>query len=216
MLMSKNILVICAHPDDEVFGPGGTIAKYSGEGFSVDVVIFSYGEQSHPWLQKRFVIRTRIKEQKAAGSILGVKNTVFLGLREGYFKEDSKKKGVHSKISSIIRKAKPVKIFTHSVDDPHPDHNTVHITALEALDKSGHKCDVYTFDVWNPINIIKRKKARLYVDISGTFEKKLAALRCFRSQKASLISLLWSVYIKAIKSGIENRTRFAEVFYKVR
>ncbi len=212
----KNILVVCAHPDDEVFGPGGTMAKYSNEGFKVDAIIFSYGEQSHPWLKKKFVVDTRIKEQKKASELLGIKNTVFFGLREGYFKEGIEKESILKKLVSLIKRKKPVKIFTHSIDDPHPDHNIVHKTVLEALEKSKHKCDVYTFDVWNPVNIMKRKKPKLYVDISDTFGKKIGALKCFKSQKVSLISLLWSVYLKAVISGIENKTRFAEVFYKVK
>ena len=212
----KNILVICAHPDDEVFGAGGTIAKYSKEGFNVDVLIFSYGEQSHPWIKKYVVIETRKKESKEASKVIGIRNAEFFGLREGKFEEDARENRIQDKIASIIRKKKPVKIFTHSIDDPHPDHKIVHNTVLASMDKSGMKCDVYTFDIWNPINIRKIENPKLYVDISKTFGKKLEALKCFRSQKVSMISLLWSVYLRAVTHGIENRTRFAEVFYKVR
>jgi len=212
----KNILVICAHPDDEVFGAGGTIAKYSKEGFNVDVLIFSYGEQSHPWIKKYVVIETRKKESKEASKVIGIRNAEFFGLREGFFEEDSKRNNIYKKIAEIIREKKPVKIFTHSIDDPHPDHKIVHNTVLASMDKSGIKCDVYTFDIWNPINIRKTENPKLYVDISKTFGKKLEALKCFKSQKVSMISLLWSVYLRAVTHGIENRTRFAEVFYKVR
>lgn len=212
----KNILVICAHPDDEVFGPGGTIAKYAKEGAQVDVIIFSYGEQSHPWLRKKFVIETRKNEQKEASEILGTKTTTFLGLREGSFKEESGNKNVYSKISSMIKTKKPIKIFTHSSDDPHPDHKVVHKTVMKAIEQADYNCDVYTFDIWNPINLINRKKPKMYVDVSKTFGKKIEALKCFRSQKVSLILLLWSVYIKALVSGIESKNKFAEVFYKVR
>ncbi len=213
----KNILLVCAHPDDEVFGVGGTIAKYTEEGFRVHVLICSYGEQSHPWLRKRFVIETRINEQKAASQILGTSSTKFFGLREGYFEEDARKNKVQQKIASAIKSKKPVKIFTHSIDDPHPDHKITHRTALEALDMTKHKCDVYTFDVWNPVNLLKRKKPKLYVDISKTFNKKLEALKCFKSQRINtMVPLLWSVYARAIICGLENRTKFAEVFYKVR
>ena len=212
----KNILVICAHPDDEVFGAGGTIAKYSSEGFKIDVVIFSYGEQSHPWLKKYFVVETRIKESKEASKLLGTSSLTFFGLREGHFEEDSKNNKVYSKLAAIIKNRKPVKILTHSTDDPHPDHRIVNEAVIESLKKSKCKCDVYTFDIWNPVNIGKRKNPRLYVDISKTFSKKIKALKCFKSQKISMISLLWSVYTRAITGGIENRTRFAEVFYKIK
>ncbi len=212
----KNILVICAHPDDEVFGAGGTVAKYAQEGYKIDVIIFSYGEQSHPWLKKHFVVKTRIAESKDASRILGTKSLTFFGLGEGHFEEDSKTKDIHNKISAIIKRKKPVKIFTHSIDDPHPDHKTVYNTVLESLKKSRHKCDVYTFDIWNPVNLGKRKTPRLYVDISKTFSRKIEALKCFKSQKVSMVSLLWSVYTRAVTSGIQNSTKFAEVFYKAK
>jgi len=212
----KNIFVICAHPDDEVFGAGGTIAKYSKEGFNVDVMIFSYGEQSHPWLRKYVVMEMRKKESKEASKIIGVKNIEFFGLREGNFEEDAIKNNVYGKIAYAIKKKRPVKIFTHSADDPHPDHKTVHDSVLISLKKSGLKCDVYTFDIWNPVSIRKRGSPKLYVDISDTFGKKIEALKCFKSQKISMISLLWSIYLKAIVHGAENGTRFAEVFYKVK
>jgi len=214
--MAKNILVFCAHPDDEVFGVGGTIARYVKEGFKVSTTVFSYGEQSHPWIKKRFVVETRVKESQEASKVLGSERPMFLALREGYFAEDAKSRNVEKYISEQIRKANPVKIFTHSIDDPHPDHKITNEITLNALKKSGKDCSVYTFDIWNPFNVSKRKNPKLYVDISATFGTKIRALRCFRSQTASMISLLWSVYFKAIKSGIENRSKFAEVFYKVR
>jgi len=213
----KNILVICAHPDDEVFGAGGTVAKYAAEGYNIDVIIFSYGEQSHPWLKKHFVIETRIKESKEASKLLGTKSLLFFGLREGKFAEDVVKKDIYSRLASIIRKKKPEKIFTHSLDDPHPDHSIVHNSVLHSLKESGYACGIYTFDIWNPVNIGKRKFPRLYIDISKTFGKKIEALRCFKSQRINaMIPLLWSVYIRAITNGIQNGTRFAEVFYKIR
>jgi len=213
----KNILVICAHPDDEAFGAGGTVAKYAGEGYRVDVVIFSYGEQSHPWLKKHFVVKTRIAESKEAGKVLKTRSLLFFGLREGHFQEDAIKESVYGRIAGIIRQKKPLKIFTHSIDDPHPDHKIVHEVVLDSLKKSKHKCDVYTFDIWNPANIGKRKSPRLYVDISKTFGRKIEALKCFKSQTINaMVPLLWSVYTRAITNGIKNRTKFAEVFYKVK
>lgn len=211
----KNILVICAHPDDEVLGVGGTIAKYAAEGYNIDVIIFSHGEQSHPWLKKHFVIETRIKESKEASKILGIKSTLFLALREGKFEEDARANDVYNRLAGIIKRKKPVKIFAHSSDDPHPDHAIVNRTVLESIKKARCSCDVYTFDIWTPVNISKRKNPRFYVDISKTFGKKIEALKCFKSQMISMtIPLLWSIYLKAITNGIQNRTRFAEVFYK--
>ena len=45
----ESVLVVCAHPDDEVFGPGGTVARYSREGKTVRAFIFTDGEHRQPW-----------------------------------------------------------------------------------------------------------------------------------------------------------------------
>ncbi|MBW3022907.1 PIG-L family deacetylase [Candidatus Woesearchaeota archaeon] len=214
--MKKNILIFCAHPDDEVFGVGGSVAKYVNEGYRVKTVVFSYGEQSHPWIKKHFVIETRIKESEEASKVLGSEKPSFLGLREGHFSEDMKRKNAQKFLSGLIKRTCPSKIFTHSFDDPHPDHKLAHKITLDAVKKSGKKCSIYTFDIWNPFNVRKRKNPMLYVDISKTFGTKIKALRCFKSQTASMVSLLWSVYFKAIKQGIESGNRFAEIFYKVK
>jgi len=56
----------------------------------------------------------------------------------------------------------------------------------------------------------------MYVDITDTFKLKLKALRCFKSQWMTMISLLWSVYFRAIINGLDARCKYAERFYKIR
>ena len=215
-MRKESILVLCAHSDDQVFGVGGTIAKYAEEGKRVIVVIFSYGEKSHLWLKKKVTVKMRVKESKDAGKILGVEKTIFLGLEEGKFQRDIEEMEVHDKIYRLIRKYKPIKIFTHSRDDPLPDHSTLNKFVLELCNEIDYKGDVYSFDVWNPVKIVERNIPKIYVDISKTFSKKIRALRCFESQWMSMVSLLWSVYYRAIKNGIHAHCMFAEVFYKIR
>ena len=50
------MLVVCAHPDDNILGAGGTIAKYSSEGKKVITVIASYGESGNPWLKENVIL----------------------------------------------------------------------------------------------------------------------------------------------------------------
>ena len=57
-------LVFAAHPDDEVLGAGGTIAKLSREGEDIISVIFSYGEGSDPLKEPESLIQERVKESK--------------------------------------------------------------------------------------------------------------------------------------------------------
>lgn len=211
----ENILVICAHPDDEIFGVGGTVAKYAKEGKNVSCLIFSYGEMSHPWIKRVVQITTRVKESKEAGEYVGFRDTFFIGLKEGNFPEQFKRKRIGSRLRRIILEKKPTKIFTHGSDDPLPDHRAVLELVLNVLDRVKYKCDVYSFDIWN-FALRKNMAPRLVIDISGTFKTKVNALKIFKSQWVSLLSLMPMVYIRAIYNGLNIGTRYAEVFYKVR
>ena len=214
--MVETVLIFCAHPDDQIFGAGGTVAKYTKEGKKVMFIILSYGESSHPWFHKQITIDMRVNETLRADKLVGTKETVFFGLTEGNFSKEAKEYHIKSKIKNLIKKYKPSKIFTHTSSDPHPDHKATEKIVLEAFDSMKYHCDFYTFDVWNPLNIKRSTDPRLVVDISDTFKIKLKALKCFKSQKAALFSLLWSVYYRAILLGLQHNCKFAESFYKIR
>lgn len=211
-----SVLVICAHSDDQVLGVGGTIAKYAEEGKEVNIIVASFGEKSHPWLKKEVITETRVRESQKAAKILGITHTVFLGLEESKFKKEFIEKKTEPRLAEILKKYKPSKIFTHSPDDPLPDHNALSDFVIGFCRKTKYDGDVYCFDVWNPINIKKRDLPKMVVDISNTFKIKLKALRCFKSQKWNAILLLTlGVYWRAIKNGKQNKCKYAEVFYKI-
>ncbi|MBR9690749.1 hypothetical protein GOV08_03630 [Candidatus Woesearchaeota archaeon] len=215
--MSKeNILVFCAHSDDQIFGPGGTLAKYAKEGKDIYTYIFSYGQSTHPHLKKEVITKIRVDEAIKADKEIKGKGVRFFGITEGRFIEESIGKNLESEIINIIKRKKPSKIFTHNADEAHGDHRDVNKIVIEAFDKSNSKADLYAFDVWSPVTLAYRKNPKMVVDISKTFKIKLKALKCFKSQIVALITLLGSVYVKAIKHGLLNRHTFAEVFYKIR
>lgn len=214
--MKKSIMVCGAHPDDDMLGAGGTLAKYHEEGYHTTAVIFSYGELSHPWVKSKVTREIRTNEAKRAHEVVGCDEGIFFGLKEGNFKPEIKQKKIEDVLRKIIRQRNPKMIFTHSFDDPHPDHHAVYETVLKVVDSIKGKHEVYTFDIWNPMSVRRRYLPRLYVDVSRTFGKKIAALRCYKSQIKYIFHLIISVYVKAIKAGIENNCRFAESFYKER
>ncbi|MBW3017483.1 PIG-L family deacetylase [Candidatus Woesearchaeota archaeon] len=210
------VLVFCAHPDDEVLGVGGTIAKYAEEGVEVVTIIFSTGENSHPWMQKDVTIEMRDKETKKAHQILGLKESINLGLSDRNVKKEAENPEVHQRIIDLINNYSPEKIFTHAIDDPHKDHLNVYKVIKKIIDSINYKGDVYSFEVWNPLNLMKRNLPKMYVDISRTFPLKVKALKCFESQKMSILPLLPAVYTRAITAGFGAKCRFAEVFYKIK
>ena len=210
----ETILIFCAHPDDEIIGVGGTIAKYAQEGKRIISCIFSKGEMSHPWVQERHVRQVRTQESLVAGNIVGVQETIFLGLPDGKLSKIAEK--AVPEIKDIVRRYDPDKIFTHSQDDfIYRDHTAVHQAVMKALDEIDWKKAVYTFNIWF-MNLRRRNDPKLVVDISDTFKKKREALRAFTSQKLALLQLIPVVYAKAFMDGLSSDSRSAEIFYKVR
>ncbi|MGV8172417.1 MAG: PIG-L deacetylase family protein [Candidatus Woesearchaeota archaeon] len=212
----NSVLIVCAHSDDQVFGPGGTVAKYAKEGKKIHTVIFSYGEMSMPIHQREYAVKKRVKESLDVDKYLGGQGVVFLGLDEGKFSEQFLKRKMYPKIKKLILQYRPSIIFTHSIDDPLPDHRTLNKLLIETVDRMRYKCDIYMFDVWNIFNFKKRHYVKIIIDISDTFDMKIKALKMFTSQKLSLLTLMWSVYLRAWLSGREIKAKHAEVFYKIR
>jgi LmbE family N-acetylglucosaminyl deacetylase len=214
--MSKEtILVFCAHNDDQIIGAGGTLAKYAREGKEVIVYIFSFGESSHPHYHKEEIIKRRVKELHNADETLKISKSLFLGLQEGdFFNEFTKKKRKEILIRALTEK-KPTKIFTHSTDDPHKDHQAVNNIVLSIAKEVGYQGDILTFDVWNPFNLRNRNLPKLVIDIKETLPLKIKAFRCHGSQVPTLFIMMPSIYIRAIMTGLQYGQGYSEKFTKI-
>jgi len=216
MTKKETIIVFGAHSDDFVIGAGGTIAKSVQEGKKVISIVFSYGENSHPWLKEQIVQKIRSKEAFDASEVLGCE-TFFYGLKEMKFKEGYEKKDLETVFLKMINEEKPTKIFTHSNEDPHPDHQDVHQFTLQLFEKINFmpKPELYIYSVWNPVSF-RTKYPALYVDISKTFFTKLKALKTFRSQRVHVAYPFFLLMFRAVKSGFKIRKRFGEKFFRIK
>ena len=214
MSKKEKIMVFSAHSDDFVIGAGGTIANYAREGKKISAIVFSYGELSHPWLKQKVVQKMRYKETIDASKLLKCKS-LFYDLREGKFPEDYKEKNLKTTLIQLIEKQKPTKIFTHSHEDPHPDHKAVHEMTLEVYQELKEKPEVYMYSIWNPVSF-KTNYPSLYVDVSKTFSTKLKALWKFKSQKIHIFYPLALLLYKAVKDGFKMRKKFGEHFFRIK
>ncbi len=212
----KTILAIAAHNDDHVIGAGGALTKYAKEGMKVKTIICSFGEKSHPHLKKEVIRQRRIDESLKADKIMGGSGVVYLDIREGKFEEDFLKKKIAQKLAILIKKEKPVKIFTHDLDDAHPDHRAVHRLVMRLIEDGKIKCPVYSFDIWSLIKVRNRKVPKLVVDVGGTFHTKVKAFLVHESQALAIWLLLWKVIIKDWLSGRIYGHKYAEVFYRLK
>jgi len=209
------VLVCVAHPDDEVLGCGATIVKLSKKE-KVITVIFSYGDAWPPWMvDKKDLIKTRVKESKLAGEILGVNKTYFLGLKDTRIALDwsvEKEKALHR----LFEKYKPTKVFTHTARDKHKDHAAVNKIVNKELKKQellGRKIKKYYFEI-NFWSFINAGEPLIVFDVSKTFNKKLEAIDIFESQKSLMTLLKPMVIAKAYFYGKEHGYERAEYYFK--
>ncbi|MBW2963743.1 PIG-L family deacetylase [Candidatus Woesearchaeota archaeon] len=213
MAKKENILVICSHTDDHIIGAGGTIANYINEGKKVLAIVLSHGEKSHPWLKERFTRKFRAEEAQQASQILGC-DVKIMEMEDTKVMQDYPK--FKQELLKTVSRLKPAKIFTHNNEDPHPDHRAAYQITLDLVNDLPIKPEVYLFSVWSPLTLRKSHLPKMYVDISQTFNKKLKAIKCFQSQRASIYSLISSVFVRAVKNGLHTHTKYAEKFYKLK
>ena len=210
-----DILVLCAHNDDQVIGVGGTIIKYSKQGKIVKTVVFSYGEKIQPHMKTEVVSKIRKKEGNKSDRLLGGSGIIYLGLKDLTLAKELQQKEMQNKIAEIIKKEKPKKIFTHSSTDRHPDHKAVYNLVQEFIKTKKINCEVYSFDVWT-IFEVEKNKPKLVVDVTNNFEQKLEALFIQKSQRWIIFSLLFNICLKAIVNGWFYKGKYIEVFQKIK
>jgi len=130
----EKILVIVAHPDDEVLGMGGTIAKLASEGCEVHLLIVTDGSSSQykddPNLAK--IIEDKKNETQNCAKILGIKEVHYGNLPD--MKLDTIP---HISINRVIEKyideINPDTVFTHFWGDVNADHQNVYKSTLVAV-----------------------------------------------------------------------------------
>jgi LmbE family N-acetylglucosaminyl deacetylase len=193
----ERVMVVAAHPDDPEFGFGATVAKMSDEGAAVTYVICTDGSQGgeDPSVPDEELTATRYAEQRAAAEVLGVKEVVFLGFRDGHLAPNVE---LRRAIAREIRRYRPELVLTHSplraIDVPigasHPDHLAVGEATLAAVYPDARNPRAYPELLQEGLEAYKVKEvwlpgflsADLYVDASRYVDRKIEAISCHRSQ----------------------------------
>lgn len=162
---SGPVLVVAPHPDDEVIGPGGAIARHVDAGHAVTVLILTSGGATAAG--GRAVERAREAESLRACRHLGLRMApTFARL------PDADLAAHREQMAALIGRhgAAAATIYVPNLLDPHPDH----VAAALAVADADLGADVWGYDVWTPA------PATSLLDVSGVFARKQAALREYR------------------------------------
>ena len=178
--MNKSILVIAAHPDDEVLGCGGTIARHVIDGDTVNIVFMSDGVKSRI-NSTDDAVDNRKKAAINASKVLGLScEHIFLGFPDNSIDTIPLLELVQS-LEKVVQKFLPDVVYTHHAGDLNIDHQLTHDAAMTACRPLPGFCvkEIYSFEVLSSSEWSVKKPfiPNYFVDISTTFELKMLAIK---------------------------------------
>jgi len=185
----KNILVIAAHPDDEILGCGGTIARLSKQGSKINILILAEGITSRDEIRNRSKRQKQIenlrKHSKLASKDVGAKSITFLDYPDNQM-DTIPLLHIIKDIEKFILKFKPDTIFTHFDNDMNVDHTiTNKATLTAARSKPGSKVKkIYAFEIMSSTyyNPIANFNPNFHINIDKFLKIKLRALKRYKNE----------------------------------
>lgn len=237
-MKNKKILIVAAHPDDEVLGCGGTIARHAQLDQQVHLILMADGVTSRMYHPDRPMSRAqelklnkngiakRKKETKSSAKLLGIRaehiydfNLADQRLDQYPFLDLVKR------IEGIKQRIRPEIVYTHFWNDLNLDHQLTFQAVVTAFRPRAGQQNVSFFQFEVPestnLSVPLRKKAFVpdyFVDISRTIDLKIKALEIYESERREYPDMRSSRFIEecARERGKMRKLKFAEAFLKLK
>lgn len=221
--MTKKILVIAAHPDDEVLGLGGTIARHTQQQNQVSVLFLTDGVTA-----RHNVTEPQKAAARKACKILGVEDVYFANLPDQHL-DSLALIDIIKPIANLIKELCPEIVYTHHRGDANQDHRRIFEATLVAVRPfdGNPVSQVLCYEVgssteWGPPFTEWSFCPNIYVDISTTLEAKMDAVEAYRDTFQSELKPFphprspEAVRIYAQHRGVNVGMQAAEAFVLVR
>ena len=219
----ERVLAVLAHPDDVDFGAGGTVKAWTDAGVEVAYCLVTNGDAGgfDPDVPRSEIPAIRQAEQRAAGAVLGVTDVRFLGYRDG---ELTVSHGLRRDISRVIRQVRPQRMLIQTpernwarIPASHPDHMAAGEAAIQAVYPDARNPFAHTslladegLDAWSvrEVWVMGHPTLTHFVDVTDTFDRKIAALKAHVSQTAHMPDL--EGFVRGWGTSLAERAGFAE------
>jgi LmbE family N-acetylglucosaminyl deacetylase len=221
--MSRQILVVAAHPDDETYGLGGTIARHTQQRDQVSVLIMTDGVTA-----RHDVTEPQRAAARKACRALGAQDVYFANLPDQRL-DSVPLLEVIKPISGLVKELRPQVVYTHHRGDANQDHRAVFAATLVAVRPFGGNpvervlCyEVASSTEWGPPFMEWAFLPNVFVDIGATLEAKLRAVEAYRETFQSEVKAFphprspEAVRIYAQQRGITVGMQAAEAFVLAR
>ncbi len=228
----ERVLVVAAHPDDIDFGAAGTIATWTDAGIEVVYCVVTDGQSGGFDIDvpRSRIVEIRRGEQRAAGEIVGVHDIRFLGYVDG---ELVVAPDVVRRISATIRDVRPDRVLVPSTERDwariyrsHPDHLAAGEAALQAIYPAARNPFAFPelleqgLEPWTVREtwLMAHPSDNHAVDVTGTFDRKIAAILAHESQHPEPDSIAERMRLGLSATAERNQMggdRLAEGYYVV-
>lgn len=223
--MSKKILIVAAHPDDEVLGCFGTVSRFIKEGYEAYTLILGEGKTARDDKRvaenKKDELELLNTEIVKANDIIGIKKVFVESFPDNRF-DSVDLLDIIKVISKIKEEIKPDIIFTHYEHDLNIDHQITYKAVITATRPMEDECvkEIYSFEIlssteWNyPLSF----SPDTYYDISETIDLKINAMKKYISELCEYPHprSIEGIELNAKYQGMRIGKRYVEAFKSVR
>ena len=223
--MPKTILIVAAHPDDEVLGCFGTVARLTKEGYEAYTLILGEGKTSRDDSRvienKKNEIKILNTEIQKANALIGIKKVFIESFPDNRF-DSVDLLDIVKVVSKVKEEVQPDIIFTHYENDLNIDHRITYQAVITATRPMVDECvkEIYSFEIlssteWNyPLSF----SPDLFYDISDTIDLKVKAMKVYRSELCEYPHprSLEGIRLSAQYHGMRVGKSHVEVFKMVR
>ncbi len=179
---NQTVLVIGAHPDDEVLGAGGTIAKHADMGDEVHVLILTEGTTEQ--YKDKSIVDKKKQQAKSCAKSIGVEQVWFGDLPDMRLKETP-----HVEINAIIEdicdQINPNIVYTHSRREVNQDHVAVHDSTLVATRPTTNIQTILTYETPSSTDFSPQSDGfdpSVFVDITAQLDRKIDAFSEYKTE----------------------------------
>jgi LmbE family N-acetylglucosaminyl deacetylase len=195
----QTLLAVFAHPDDESFRPGGTLALLAGRGIHVHLLTATRGQAGScgdpPLCSPAELPAVRERELRCACAALGIEPPRLLDYRDGSLQQADAETLI-AQILAVAREIEPQVMLSFGPDglSGHPDHIAIGRWASEAFQRAEKVSALYTVAVpqslaarlgMTQIRAVPDEEIAVTVDVSSVWEAKMAAIHCHATQLSS-------------------------------
>lgn len=190
--MKKTVVIFAAHPDDEVLGVGGTIARHAAAGDQVHIVIAAEGATARDAARNTKARQAELDSLQAAArkvaGVLGGTSVRFLGFPDNRCDSIDLLDMVKA-VESVISELEPHTVYVHHSGDLNIDHRRLHEAVITAC-RPQPGCPVkrlLSFETvssteWSPPGSLPAFQPTVFVDIDAYWPKKQAAIEAYRHE----------------------------------